>query len=91
MEDIMRYIDENPVVHTDAMNDLRQRLGYDEYDTDVDEDILTMSGHDFLEEYMSWNGIIGYSYMILDAIYMAYGIDLNEYPFDRDIRRVAEE
>lgn len=87
----MIYIDDNPVVYTDAIQDLRQRLGYDKYDTEADEEILTMSGHEFLEEYMSWNGIIGYADMIIEAVYMAYGIDLNEYPFDRDIKRIAEE
>jgi len=85
------WIDDSPVVYTDAMHDLRQRLGYDKYDTNADEKILAMSGHEFLEEYMSWNGIIGYADMIIEAVYMAYGIDLNEYPFDRDIKRTAEE
>ena len=88
--DINYYIDKHPGVHDSVMKDMRQRLGYDEDDTTPDEEILHMSGKDFLEEYMSWNGIIGFSDMIIEAIYMAYGISLEDEPFDRDMERTIE-
>lgn len=74
-----------------TMEDLRQRRGLDEDDTSEDEEILTMSGFEFLDEWLNWNGIIGYTGSIIEAIEMAYGIDLTDYPFTETIKRTAEE
>ena len=82
---------ENPEVDLLTMQDLRRRKGLEEYDTSADEKILKMSGFAFLNAYLEWNGIIGYTGEILDAIQMAYGIDLTEYPFDEPIERTLEE
>ena len=85
------WIDDSPGVPQSVMKDMRQRLGYEENETDPDEEILNMSGYEFLDEYLNWNGFIGYADMIVEAIYMAYGINLEDYPFDRDIKRNIEE
>lgn len=85
------YIDECPGIPDSTMKDMRERFGYDEDDTSNDEEILHLSGKEFLEEYMSWHGIIGFSDMIIEAIYMAYGIDLENEPFDRDMEREIEK
>ena len=78
---------EKPEVDLLTMQDLRQHAGLEEYDTSNDEKILKMSGFAFLNAYLEWNGIIGYTGEIIDAIQMAYGIDLTEYPFDEPIER----
>lgn len=82
---------EEPEVPNYMMRDLRQRRGLDEHDTSQDEEILQMSGADFFDEWLAWNGIIGYTAEILDVIFAAYGIDLTEYPFDEPIERLKEE
>jgi hypothetical protein len=82
---------EKPEVDLLTMQDLRQHAGLEEYDTSDDEKILKMSGFAFLNACLEWNGIIGYTSEIIDAIQMAYGIDLTEYPFDEPIERSLEE
>ena len=84
------WIDDSPGVPQSVMKDMRQRLGHEANETDPDEEILNMSGYEFLNEYLNWNGLIGYADMIVEAIYMAYGINLEDYPFDRDIKRNVE-
>ena len=81
------YFDEHPGVRESVMEDMRERLGYDADDTTHDKEILSMSGEDFFREYMEWHGILGYMDTIFEAIYMAYGIDLESEPFDRDVER----
>lgn len=88
--DIKHFIMEHPGVPESVMKDMRQRLGYDEDDTTPDEEILNMSGKDFLEEYLCWNGLLGFADMILEAIDMAYGVSLEYEPFDRDIKRTID-
>ena len=85
------YIDEHPGIPQSVLKDMRERLGYDEDDNEPDEQILSMDGRDFLNEYLNWNGFIGYTDMIIEAIYMAYGISLEDYPFEREIKREVEE
>ena len=82
---------EKPEVDLLTMQDLRQHAGLEEYDTSNDDKILKMSGFAFLNACLEWNGIIGYTGEIIDAIQMAYGIDLTEYPFDEPIKRTLEE
>lgn len=88
--DINFYLDEHPGVPECVMKDMRERLGYEENDTAHDEEILSMSGRDFLAEYLCWNGFIGYTDFIIEAIYMAYGVSLEDEPFDRDMKRTIE-
>ena len=75
------------VVSEDIMEIMRQRRFLEEDDTSEDEDILSMSGYDFLFDWLEWEGIIGYIDEILKIIEMAYGIDLCEWPFNETIKR----
>ena len=89
--DINHYIDKHPGVPECVMRDMRQRFDCEENDTTLDEKILTLSGRDFLEEYLTWNGFIGFTDMIIEAIYMAYGLSLEDEPFDGDMERKVEK
>lgn len=82
---------DNQEIDLYTMKELRQSLGYDEDDTSADKEILEMSGWEFLNKWLTWNGIIGYTTEILEVIEMAYGVDLREYPFDETIKRTKEE
>lgn len=84
------YLDDNPSILESTMQEMRQRLGYDEDDTSNDEEILKMDPGDFLNEYLGWHGLIGHYEMIVNAIYMAYGISLEDYPFERSMERELE-
>ena len=77
----------NTTVPEDIMEIMRQRRGLDEYDTSEDKDILEMDGIEFLDEWLGWEGIYGYTYKILEAIEMAFGVDLESWPFDETIER----
>ena len=58
------------------MRAVRQNIGLEEYDTSRDAEIMEMSGEEIVDRYLTWNGIIGYTYNIIDvvsqAIYEAY-------------------
>ena len=58
------------------MRAVRQNIGLDEDDTSRDEEIMEMDGEEIVDRYLTWNGIIGYTYNIIDvvsqAIYEAY-------------------
>lgn len=82
---------EKPEVPNYIMKDLRQRRGLDENDTSQDEEILEMSGFEFFDEWLKWNGFIGYTQDFLDVIFCAYGIDLREFPFDEPMERILME
>ena len=69
------------------MEIMRQRRYLDEYDESEDEEILKMSGEEFLNEWLEWEGIYGYTSELLSVIEMAYGIDLEVWPFDETIKR----
>ena len=56
------------VVSEDIMEIMRQRRFLEEDDTSEDEDILSMSGYDFLFDWLEWEGIIGYIDEILKII-----------------------
>lgn len=89
--DIKYYLDEHPGVPESVMKDMRQRLGFDADDTTPDETILNMTGREFLAVYLEWHGFIGYTDFILEALYMAYGVSLEDEPFDRDIKRKIDK
>lgn len=79
------------IVPPGIMEIMRQRRGLDECDTSEDEEILKMSGVEFLSECLEWEGIIGYTSFILDVIEYAFGVNLNDYPFDENlIKREVE-
>ena len=77
----------NVEVPEHIMEIMRQRRYLDEYDESEDAEILAMSGLSFLEEWLEWEGIVGYTYELLQIIEMAYGIDLQSWPFDETIER----
>ena len=58
------------------MRAVRQNIGLEEDDTSRDAEIMEMSGEEIVDRYLTWNGIIGYTYNIIDvvsqAIYEAY-------------------
>ena len=64
------------------MENLRERRGLDCMDESQDEEILKMDGWEFLNEWLNWQGIIGYTSDIMEVVGLAFGINLNEYPFD---------
>lgn len=88
--DKMAFI-EKPEVDLSIMEELRQVIGLEEDDTSADEKILKMSGFEFFNKWLEWNGIIGWTRSFLSVIQMAYGIDLTKYPFDNPVERILEE
>ena len=70
------------VIPDDIMENLRERRGLDCMDISQDEEILKMDGWEFLDEWLNGQGIIGYTSDIIEVVGLAFGIDLNEYPFD---------
>lgn len=77
----------NTIVPEYLMKIMRERRYLDEDDTSEDEEILEMSGLTFLHEWLEWEGIVGYTSELLGVIEIAYGIDLEEWPFDEPIKR----
>lgn len=77
----------NVEVPEHIMEILRQRRYLDEYDESEDQEILEMDGIDFLDEWLGWEGIYGYTYNILEIIEMAFGVDLESWPFDETVKR----
>lgn len=73
------------------MAEMRLRRGLEEDDTSEDQDILTMSGVDFLDEWLAWEGIYGYTYSILEVIQIAFGVDLESWPFDTTVKREVDD
>jgi hypothetical protein len=65
-----------------VMEDLRERRDLDCMDESQDKEILKMDGREFLNEWLNWNGIIGYTDDIIEVVGLAFGIDLTEYPFN---------
>lgn len=82
---------ETPEVPRHIMRDLRQMRELEEDDTSQDESILKMSGFAFFDQWLKWNGFIGYTSDFIEVIYSAFGIDLTEEPFDGRIERTFEE
>lgn len=74
------------VIPSYIMENLRERRSLEYDDATEDDDILTMSGSEFLDELLNWEGIIGYTNTIMEYIEMAFGIDLNEIDAPNRIR-----
>ena len=69
------------------IEDLREGRGLECDDNSQDEEILAIDGWEFLDEWLSWKGIVGYTSDIIEVVGYAFGIDLNEYPFDKSPER----
>ena len=82
---------ETPAVPDYIIRDLRQKRDLEEDDVSQDEEILKMSGFAFFDQWLRWNGFIGYTRDFLEVIRAAYGIDLTEEPFDGRIERTTED
>ena len=75
-----------------VMRDMRERRGLDATDTSEDKEILSMSKREFLDEWLDWEGIIGYTTKIMDMVYYAFGIDLeSDEVWNAKIERTTEE
>lgn len=59
------------------MGYLREQRGLEPTDTSEDEAILSMPGASFLEEWLAWEGIFGYTRQIIETIKCAFGINLD--------------
>ena len=81
----------NVVVPNKIMEIMRERRYLDEDDASEDKEILEMSGIDFLDEWLAWEGIYGYTYKILEIIEIAFGVDLESWPFDETIKREIDD
>ena len=57
------------------MENLREGRGLDCMDISQDEEILKLDGWDFLNEWLSWEGILGYTPDIIIVVGLAFGID----------------
>lgn len=74
------------------MKDMRNRRGLNRNDTSEDQEILSMSKYEFLDEWLGWKGIIGYTTKIMDMIYYAFGIDLeSDEVWNTEIERTTEK
>lgn len=58
------------------MEILRQRVGLDEDDTSRDDELQTLTPVEALDECLSWEGIEGYTYWILDVIRDTFKVKL---------------
>ena len=81
-----RFEIEEQVIPSYIMENLRERRSLEYDDATEDDDILSMSGSEFLDELLNWEGIIGYTNIIMEYIEMAFGIDLNEIDAPHRIR-----
>ena len=70
------------------MSDIRENMYLEPDDTSRDEDILKLDGEDFLNKWLEWNGICGYTRDIMDVIYYAFGIDPDQGPM---VTRIVRE
>ena len=59
------------------MRNVRGNLDLEIDDTSKDDLIMEMSKKEVLERYFIWEGICGYTDIILDLIYDIYGVDLS--------------
>ena len=71
------------MVSDDVMESLREGRDLDCMDISQDKEILNMDGWDFLNEWLNYQGIIGYTSDIIEVVGYAFGIDLTVYPFDK--------
>ena len=55
-------------LNKDVLGAVRQNLGCDEDDDDVDDQIAAMKPLEVFDRYLVWNGIIRYSTTIWEAV-----------------------
>lgn len=59
-----------------VMQAVRQNLDLHPYDTSRDDEIKEMSRTEVFERCLNWDGIVGYSEIILDYVNGIYNVDL---------------
>ena len=69
------------------MRDLRENKYLEPDDESRDKEILELEGEEFLDAWLTWNGICGFTRDIIEAIYYAYGIDLELGPVITRVKR----
>lgn len=59
-----------------VMRNVRQNMGLEPNDTSEDKFIEALGRHEVLDKFLTWEGIIGYTNKIEDAISNIYGVNL---------------
>lgn len=59
-----------------VMKNVRESVGLEPNDTSQDKFIEALGRHEVLDRFLIWEGIIGYTNMIEDAISNIYRVDL---------------
>lgn len=70
------------VVPNYIMKNLRERRGLSPMDVSEDEEILKMNSWEFLDDWLAWNGIMGYTSDIIEVVGLAFGINLTDAQID---------
>ena len=70
------------VVPNYIIKNLRERRGLSSMDVSEDEEILKMSSWEFLDDWLAWNGIMGYTSDIIEVVGLAFGINLTDSSLD---------
>ena len=61
------------------LNDIKQNVPFSRQDKPfTDEELNTKSKRDLLNHWLQWNGIIGYTDNIINAIEAIFDVDLNK-------------
>lgn len=61
------------------MRNVRENLGLESDDTSKDREINEMDKRRVLDAYLTWEGIIGYTYEIISIIEDIFEVELNDY------------
>lgn len=59
-----------------VMQNLRENMGLEPNDTSQDKYIESLGRHEVLDRFLTWEGIIGYTNKIEDAISDIYNVNL---------------
>lgn len=60
------------------MKNVRQNMGVEEWDTSLDSEIDKMSPGEVLDRYWEYEGLMGYTSLIVDTVFDVFGLDREE-------------
>ena len=60
------------------MKNVRQNMGVEEWDTSLDSEIDKMSPGEVLDRYWTYEGLMGYTNLIVDTVFDVFGLDREE-------------
>ena len=60
------------------MKNVRQHMGVEEWDTSLDSKIDKMSPGEVLDRYWEYEGLMGYTSLIVDTVFDVFGLDREE-------------